>query len=55
MDYERRVDLCMWTLDRNEEDNDFLNYVLFTDKSTFDNKRLVNRRRNLNCILICLN
>lgn len=42
-DYDRRVDFCLWALERYAEDSDFFNYVLFTDESTFHNNGLVNR------------
>lgn len=48
MDYERRVDFCMWALNKDAQSNDFFNYVLFTDESTFHNNGLVNRH-NFHC------
>lgn len=42
-DFDRRLNFCLWCLERAGEENDFFRYVLFTDESTFHNNGLVNR------------
>lgn len=43
-DFQRRLDFCLWSLEKVGEEGDFFKYVLFTDESTFHNNGLVNRR-----------
>lgn len=43
IDFVRRVEFCLWCLDKLAEEDDFFDYVLFSDESTFHNNGLVNR------------
>lgn len=42
-DYGKRVEFCMWVLDKVADDENFLNSVLFSDECTFHNNGTVNR------------
>lgn len=42
-DYNRRLEFSLWVLGKLADEEDFLDYVLFTDESTFHNNGLVNR------------
>lgn len=42
-DFQKRLDFCLWALERVGEENNFFDFVLFTDESTFHNNGLVNR------------
>lgn len=42
-DFNRRVEFCMWVLDKVADNNDFFNNVLFTDECTFHNNGSFNR------------
>lgn len=42
-DYDRRLNFCLWVLEKFGEDEHFFDYVLFSDESTFHNNGLVNR------------
>lgn len=42
-DFNRRLDFCLWALDMLGNNENFFNYVLFTDESTFHSNGLVNR------------
>lgn len=41
-DFDRRLEFCLWALDRLGEDSDFFKHVLFSDEATFHNNGLVN-------------
>lgn len=42
-DFDRRLDFCMWVMDKLGQDEHFLDFVMFSDESTFHNNGLVNR------------
>lgn len=42
-DFEKRVEFCMWVLDKVAENQNFFNLVLFSDECTFHNNGSVNR------------
>lgn len=43
IDFHRRIEFCLWVLDKFSEDEHFLDSILFCDESTFHNNGLVNR------------
>lgn len=42
-DFDRRLEYCLWALERVGEDEHFFDFVLFTDECTFHNTGFVNR------------
>lgn len=42
-DFEKRVEFCMWVLDKVAENENFFDFVLFSDECTFHNNGSVNR------------
>lgn len=42
-DFDRRLEFCLWFLEKAGEDEFFFDKILFTDESTFHNNGLVNR------------
>lgn len=42
-DFQRRLDFCLWSLEKVGEEDDFFKFVLFTDEANFHNNGLVNR------------
>ena len=42
-DFARRIDFCIWAMDKFGEDEQFFDRVMFSDESTFHNNGLVNR------------
>lgn len=43
IDYHRRLEFCLWVLEKFGENEHFFDFVLFSDESTFHNNGLVNR------------
>lgn len=35
--FQQMVDLCLWALERFDEDENFIDFVMFSDESTFHN------------------
>lgn len=42
-DFDKRIEFCMWVLDKVAENTNFFDNVLFSDECTFHNNALVNR------------
>lgn len=43
VDYDRRLVFCLWVLEKFSENENFFDFVLFSDESSFHNNGLVNR------------
>jgi hypothetical protein len=42
LDYNNRINFCMWILERYREDPHFVENIMFTDESMFTRKRIFN-------------
>lgn len=42
-DFDNRLDFCMWVMEKSGQNENFFNFVMFSDECTFHNNGLVNR------------